>query len=77
MSRTTCPTCPTPAPPLIRTGPARAARDSYTPLTVPELIAEEFATVVRTSPFGRHLTGNKSNSVKPPPTPPTAPGNTQ
>ena len=36
-----------------------------TPLPVPELTAEEFATVMRTSPLGRHLSANKQNSVKP------------
>ena len=56
------------------------ARDSYTPLPVPELTPDEFATVMRTSPLGRHLTSSKQNPVKPHPAlpnPPTAPGNTQ
>jgi len=56
------------------------ARDSYTPLPVPELTAEEFATVMRTSPLGRHLNANKQNSVKPrpaPPKPPTVRGNSR
>jgi AcrR family transcriptional regulator len=55
------------------------ARDSYTPLPEPELTVDQFATVMRTSPLGRHLTNNKQNTVKPPPTspkPPTARGNT-
>ena len=54
------------------------ARDSYTPLPAPELSADEFATVMRTSPLGRHLTNSKQGSVKPhpaPPKPPTAHGN--
>ena len=56
------------------------ARDSYTPLPVPELTAEEFATVMRTSPLGRHLNASKQNPVKSlpaPPKPPTVRGNTQ
>ena len=56
------------------------ARDSYTPLPVPELTVEEFATVMRTSPLGRHLSASKQNSVKPqpaPPKPPTVHGNNQ
>ena len=56
------------------------ARDSYTPLPVPELTVEEFATVMRTSPLGRHLSANKQNSVKPqpaPPKPPTVRGNSR
>ena len=33
----------------------RPARDSYTPLPVPGLTPDEFVTVMRTSPSGRHL----------------------
>ena len=55
--------------PAARTGQSRPA---------PELTVEEFATVMRTSPLGRHLSANKQNLVKPqpaPPKPPTVPGN--
>ena len=58
----------------------RPARDSYTPLPAPALSPDELATVMRTSPLGRHLGASKQNAVKPhpaPPKPPTAPENTQ
>jgi hypothetical protein len=54
--------------------------ERYTPLPVPELTVEEFATVMRTSPLGRHRSANKQNSVKPqpaPPKPPTVRGNSR
>ena len=38
-----------------------------------ELTVEEFATVMRTSPLGRHLSANKQNSVKPQPAPRSPP----
>ena len=57
----------------------RPARDSYTPLPVPGLTPDEFVTVMRTSPSGRHLGNSKQQAVKlqPAPPTPTAPGNTQ
>ena len=48
------------------------ARDSYTPLPVPGLTPDEFVTVMRTSPLGRHLgtvSSTPSRSSRPP-TPP-------
>ena len=55
------------------------ARDSYTPLPVPGLTPDEFVTVMRTSPLGRHLGNGKQQAVKfqPAPPTPTAPGNTE
>ena len=57
----------------------RPARDSYTPLPVEGLTPDEFATVMRTSPLGRHLGNAKQQAVRPRPAPPPpiAPGNTQ
>ena len=52
------------------------ARDSYTPLPVPGLTPDEFVTVMRTSPLGRHLGNSKQQAVKIQPTP-NGPGNTQ
>ena len=60
--------------------PLQPARDSYTPLPVSGLTADEFASVMQASPLGRHLITSKQNTVKPhpaPPNPPTACGNTQ
>jgi len=58
----------------------RPSRDSCTPLPVPELSADELATVMQTSPLGRHLGANRHNPVRrrpvPPPSP-TARGNTR
>ena len=45
------------------------ARESYTPLPVPELTVEEFATVMRTSPLGRHrapVSKTRSSPSRPP-----------
>ncbi len=50
----------------------RPARDTFTPLPVPELSADELATAMRTSPLGQHLGNSRSMPVKP-----TAPGNTE
>jgi AcrR family transcriptional regulator len=50
----------------------RPARDTFTPLPVPELSADELATAMRTSPLGQHLGGSRTAPVKP-----TAPGNTE
>ena len=50
----------------------RPARDSFTPLPVPELSADELATAMRTSPLGQHLGSSRSVPLKP-----TAPGNTE
>jgi AcrR family transcriptional regulator len=57
----------------------RPARDSYAPLPVEGLTPDEFATVMQTSPLGRHLGNGKQQSVRPQPAPPPpiAPGNTQ
>jgi hypothetical protein len=49
------------------------ARESYTPLPVPELAVEEFATVMRTSPLGRPRTpisNTRSSPSRPPRSPP-------
>lgn len=50
----------------------RPARDTFTPLPVPELSADELATAMRTSPLGQHLASSRSMPLKP-----TAPGNTE
>ena len=50
----------------------RPARDTFTPLPVPELSADELATAMRTSPLGQQLGGSRSVPLKP-----TAPGNTE
>jgi AcrR family transcriptional regulator len=57
----------------------RPARDSYAPLPVEGLTPDEFATVMQTSPLGRHLGNGKQQSVRPQPAPPPpiAPGNTR
>ena len=50
----------------------RPARDTFTPLPVPELSADELATAMRTSPLGQQLGSSRSVPLKP-----TAPGNTE
>ena len=50
----------------------RPARDTYTPLPVPELSLDELTTAMHTSPLGHHVSG-----AKPAPLKPIAPGNTE
>ena len=50
----------------------RPARDTFTPLPVPGLSADELATAMRTSPLGQHLGTPRTSPIKP-----TAPGNTE